>query len=304
MQIVCPQCVASYLVADAAMGDGRMVRCTDCGHIWLATPEEAAATAAAIAQPAAPAEAASIGATGPAAAAGSAGFGAAASAADHLNAAPGESTDFLAAAGESGKDDAAVAEAPPLVPDVDVAASAEPEGEAEGATIDADPGDDEAFVRQRAARREREAQRRRMRRPSWSTVILTLMVIIAGILAFRVQVVRAMPQTASLFAEIGLPVNLRGLVFHQVAVEKAQTDGVEVLIVKGEVVNVTRRLIEVPRLRFSLRDAAGAEVYHWTALPGQSMLGPGDVLLFRTRLASPPPQGQDIVIRFFNRNDR
>lgn len=302
MQIVCPQCAASYRVADAAMGDGRMVRCTNCGHVWLAIPEEEA-TAEAIAQPGAQAQAAPVGANGPAAAAGSGGIGAATRAADPATA-PGESTDFLAAAAESGKDDAAVADAPPLVPDADVAASAEPQGEAEGATIDADPGDDDAFVRQRAARRKREAQRRRMLSPSWPTVILTLMVIIAGILAFRVQVVRAMPQTASLFAEIGLPVNLRGLAFHRVAVEKAQTDGVAVLIVKGEIVNVTRRLIEVPRLRFSLRDAAGAEVYHWTALPGQSMLGPGDVLGFRTRLASPPPQGQDIAIRFFSRHDR
>lgn len=298
MQIVCPQCATSYLVAAGAMGDGRMVRCTSCGHVWLAIPAEAVATAGATERSAGPAGADAAGANGSSTAAGSDGTEVAAGAAS-ANAAPGESTDFLAAAGQSGRGAAAVEEAPSLVPDADAAESA-----GAAATIEAEPGDDDAFVRQRAARRKREAQRQRRRGSSWPTAILMLLAIIAGILAFRAQVVRAMPQTASLFAEIGLPVNLRGLAFHQVTVKKEQADGVAVLIVHGEVVNVTRRLVEVPRLRFALRDAKGGEVYHWTARPEQQVLGPGDILPFHTRLASPPPEGEDIMVRFFNRSDR
>ncbi|MEZ5785132.1 MAG: DUF3426 domain-containing protein [Xanthobacteraceae bacterium] len=301
MQIVCPQCATSYSVADAAMGDGRMVHCTSCDHIWLATPADAMANAAAAAQSAGQAEAGTAGMNVDVASAESGSAGAETNAADAVPAAA-ESTDFLPPGGESPPDGPAMADAPSLVPDSYAAAGAAADGA--GVTIDADPGDDDEFARQRAARREREAQRRRMRRPSWTTVILTLMVVIAAILAFRSQVVRAMPQTASLFARIGLPVNLRGLAFHQVAVEKEQSDGVAVLIVRGAVVNVTRRLIEVPRLRFALRDAAGAEVHHWTTLPAQPVLGPGDVMPFRTRLASPPENGEDILIRFLNRRDR
>jgi hypothetical protein len=68
-------------------------------------------------------------------------------------------------------------------------------------------------------------------------------------------------------------------------------------------VNVTNRTVEVPRLRFALRSRAGHEVYAWTTVTGRSTLGPGESAAFRTRLASPPSEGRDVVVRFFNRRD-
>jgi hypothetical protein len=44
-------------------------------------------------------------------------------------------------------------------------------------------------------------------------------------------------------------------------------------------------------------------VYAWTALPSKTMLGSGDGLPFRSRLASPPPDGRDVIVRFFSRRD-
>ena len=41
--------------------------------------------------------------------------------------------------------------------------------------------------------------------------IAALAAMLAGLIGWRVEVVRFAPQTASLFAAIGLPVNLRGL---------------------------------------------------------------------------------------------
>jgi len=76
-----------------------------------------------------------------------------------------------------------------------------------------------------------------------------------------------------------------------------------VLIVEGTIVNVTTRSLEVPRLRFALRNSAGHEVYAWTAQPGKPTLGSGNGLAFRTRLASPPADGRDVIVRFFNRRD-
>ena len=52
------------------------------------------------------------------------------------------------------------------------------------------------------------------------------------------------------------------------------------------------RVVEVPRLRFALRNRNGQEVYTWTALPGRSVLAPGETLAFRSRLASPPADGE------------
>jgi hypothetical protein len=32
-------------------------------------------------------------------------------------------------------------------------------------------------------------------------------------------------------------------------------------------------------------------------------LGPGETLAFQSRLASPPPETHDLLVRFFNRHD-
>jgi hypothetical protein len=52
-----------------------------------------------------------------------------------------------------------------------------------------------------------------------------------------------------------------------------------------------------------MRNGAGREIYTWTTLPARSVLAPGDSLPFQTRLASPPTEGREVVVRFFNRHD-
>ena len=61
--------------------------------------------------------------------------------------------------------------------------------------------------------------------------------------------------------------------------------------------------VDLPRIRFALRNSAGAEIYSWTAQPSQNVLEPGEALPFRSRLASPPAEGQDLQVRFFTRRD-
>ena len=61
--------------------------------------------------------------------------------------------------------------------------------------------------------------------------------------------------------------------------------------------------VELPRLRFSVRDAQGAEIYAWNAVLDQPVLKPGERAYFKSRLASPPPEGRNIDVRFFNKRD-
>ena len=76
-----------------------------------------------------------------------------------------------------------------------------------------------------------------------------------------------------------------------------------VLVVEGSIVNVTKRPVEVPRLRLSVLNEARSEVYSWTALPSRSILNPGEGLPFRSRLASPPAETHTVQVRFFSRRD-
>jgi hypothetical protein len=75
-------------------------------------------------------------------------------------------------------------------------------------------------------------------------------------------------------------------------------------VVEGAIVSAREHAVEVPRLRFAVRDRNGHEIYAWTALPSRSVLAPGETLTFRSRLASPPQEGHDVLVRFFHRRDR
>ena len=57
------------------------------------------------------------------------------------------------------------------------------------------------------------------------------------------------------------------------------------------------------QMSVALRNAAGAEVYAWTAQPSQPVLPAFETMPFRSRLASPPAEGHDIQVRFFTRRD-
>jgi hypothetical protein len=82
-----------------------------------------------------------------------------------------------------------------------------------------------------------------------------------------------------------------------------QHEGVPILVVEGNVVNAAHKPEDVPRLKFIVRNAARQEIYSWTAVPSRASLAPGEAVGFRTRLASPPSDARDVVLRFLNRRD-
>jgi hypothetical protein len=98
-------------------------------------------------------------------------------------------------------------------------------------------------------------------------------------------------------------VNLRGLGFKDLKITNEAVDGKPVLVIEGVIVGESRKPIELPRLRFSVRDAQGAEIYTWDAVLEQTTLKPGERAWFKSRLASPPPEGRKIDVRFFSKRD-
>jgi hypothetical protein len=186
-------------------------------------------------------------------------------------------------------------EAPPLAPGLPSGAL-KPDGAAENVET--------------VAARPRGKRGPVIRRPSMpgnqghlSMIILALIAVVATLFAARLSIVRHAPQMASFYETLGVPVNLRGLKFANVKVTRDMHDGVPVLVVEGTIQSLSAGPVEVPRLRFSLRNDAGSEVYSWTAMPTQSAVLPGEALPFRSRLASPPADALDVQVRFFNRRD-
>ncbi|HZP69682.1 MAG TPA: FxLYD domain-containing protein [Pseudolabrys sp.] len=190
--------------------------------------------------------------------------------------------------GESTQAPVVMADSPPLVPE-------------QPSTAPDETDEIENF----AARRKRlQARRKKERRSSrWIALILVLFAFNVALIGARTEVVRFFPQTASLFAAVGLPVNLRHLKFENMRISRETQEGLSALVIEGTIVNIANNAIEVPRLRFAARDASGQEIYTWSALPGRSILGPGEKLDFRSRFVSPPPNATDVMVRFFTPQD-
>jgi hypothetical protein len=124
-----------------------------------------------------------------------------------------------------------------------------------------------------------------------------------ALIVWRAEMVRLLPQTATFYQMVGLDVNLRGLAFKDIKISNETVDGKQVLVIEGMIVGQTRKPVELPRLRFSVRDEQGAEIYAWNAVLEQAVLKPGESAYFKSRLASPPPEGRNIDVRFFNKRD-
>jgi predicted Zn finger-like uncharacterized protein len=283
MHIVCPHCTTSYAIDLATLGAaGRTVRCSRCKEVWLARPENAVA---AVPAPAMAAAGQQAGGTGLAA-----------------------EWDALAREGDSPEQDTPVVDSPSISGDWPADGDTQA-GEADWPSVAADDADDTQ------SGPPRRAWFRKLFRPSAPPhapdkpfaslpfACAAMGALVLALVIWRVDVVRLLPQTAVLYKMAGLEVNLRGLMFKDVKITTETVEGKAVLVIEGVITGEAKKPVELPRLRFSVRDAQGAEIYAWNAVLEQPLLKPGERAWFKSRLASPPPEGRDIDVRFFNKRD-
>jgi predicted Zn finger-like uncharacterized protein len=278
MHIICPHCSTSYAIDLATLGaSGRTVRCSRCKEVWLARPEEAIAKAAA--------------APAPATAGG----------------------DDAAAEWERMANEEAGAEADtPVVDSPSISADWPADGASEANWPAAAQHDADEVGTSRPQRLSRLRnflkppslfQARNLSFNGLSTACAAMGALVLALVIWRADVVRLLPQTATFYRMVGLEVNLRGLSFKDVKISNETVDGKPVLVIEGVITGETHKAVELPRLRFSVRDAQGAEIYAWNAVLEQAILKPGEKAWFKSRLASPPPEGRNIDVRFFNKKD-
>jgi hypothetical protein len=120
----------------------------------------------------------------------------------------------------------------------------------------------------------------------------------------RHTVVSIVPQTGALFAAVGLPVNLRGVEFVNVRAELSTEKDQSVLIVEGDIRGIAPGRSQLAPLTVSLRDENGHMIFEWVSEAPALAVGLGETVPFRTRLVSPPYEGQKVVVRFAERDSR
>ncbi len=291
MHIVCPHCSTSYAINPATLGTaGRSVRCSRCKEVWLARPEDAIELPA---QAPAMAEASGEAAEQDAAAEWDA--------LAHEEGGEGQETSHVDSPSIAG----------------DWAGSSEHSSTTASAdwtsTARDDPHDMGAASRQRPSWLGRllgpnagpKAPLRASGRPfvGLPTACAAMGALVLALLTWRTDVVRLLPQTADFYKMVGLDVNLRGLRFKDVKITSETVEGKPVLVIEGVITGESNKPVELPRLRFSVRDAQGAEIYAWNTVLEQPVLKPGEKAWFKSRLASPPPEGRNIDVRFFTKRD-
>ncbi|MDV2983263.1 UNVERIFIED_CONTAM: zinc-ribbon domain-containing protein [Methylobacteriaceae bacterium AG10] len=129
---------------------------------------------------------------------------------------------------------------------------------------------------------------------------LVLAAALPLVLLARASVVRAMPQTAGLFARVGLPVNLRGIDLTDIAAFRVPAEGSNPtrLVVEGDLVAVARDRVAVPPIEIEVRDADGQSLYRWSVQGPRASLEPGERARFKASLSAPPEKGRQVEVRF------
>lgn len=278
MQIVCPHCTTSYAIKLETLGrEGRTVRCSRCKEVWLARPEDAIQMVVAepvMAEASRPAER--------------------------------RESDLAAQWNAVEAHETPVVDSPSIAGDFPGDRTGNTS--ADWAAMANDDADTAASPRKagwfgRLFGRSAAPRIRGRSIANLTTATAAMGALVVALFVWRADVVRLLPQSAGFYHLVGLDVNLRGLLFKDVKVTTETVEGKPVLVIEGVIVGQTKKTVELPRLRFSVRDSQGAEIYAWNTVLEQARLKPGDRAFFKSRLASPPAEGRSIDVRFFNKRD-
>lgn len=310
MKIVCPTCSADYTIADDMLGpNGRKVKCASCSNIWHAQaepetdPQTFDAAADAAADVTAPVEE---------------GISDEQAAIDRAMAEMDFDGGFDTASDASGDapgdDDVAV----DTSSQVAIRARREEDMELfEVEEIVASGPVDTGLDGEAGGLKTKLRVRLKGKGPSRVLVLLSKVVkivtpvaVAAGLvgLAFAIParegVVRALPDTATLFAMIGLPVNVRGVEFSQFIAERSTVAGLQVLSIEGSISNVVDRSVPLTPLRMALMGAEGEELFVWRVEPDAEQLDPEQSLAIASELTAPPPNVDGVAVRFLQDGER
>jgi predicted Zn finger-like uncharacterized protein len=132
----------------------------------------------------------------------------------------------------------------------------------------------------------------------WAAIAAAFLLVVGAAMVFRIDVVRAVPRTASLYAALGMPVNQVGLTIERIQAQPALQDGRAALMVTGVVRNIRSKPVVSPPLRIALLDKAGKRVAARTARVTDPKVPPGGLRIFSVAMLDPPASAVDVEVTF------
>ena len=134
--------------------------------------------------------------------------------------------------------------------------------------------------------------------PLLAPAIIALAVVGSALLSGRHAAARVFPPLASVFERAGLASNAIGFELRDVRASLVTEAGGPALAIEGEIRNIRSATRDAPDLRFVVRAPDGRELYSWTGAPSEPKIRGGGVARFKARLASPPRDGGEVLVRF------
>jgi len=127
--------------------------------------------------------------------------------------------------------------------------------------------------------------------------------LVAGTFFFKDELVAKVPQLNDVFKMIGFHQVGAGLQIQRVEHARESDQGLEVLVVRGQVENVADGPRPVPVLRAILFDAEGEPIQQTDAAPLKSELKKGEKMSFKIRVREPSPLSRRITVTFIDPKD-
>jgi len=152
------------------------------------------------------------------------------------------------------------------------------------------------FRQQKAERLRRERVRAAL--AAWGVTGAALAASTGGAIVFRQDVAELWPRSASAFAAVGLDVNVYGLEFSDLAVERALEGPTPVLLVSGEVRNIGSGAKDAPPIRITLRDDHDREIFETVHRVDAPAIAAGQGTPFLIRVENPPVEAVDLEAAF------
>jgi predicted Zn finger-like uncharacterized protein len=153
----------------------------------------------------------------------------------------------------------------------------------------------------RARPTPRPERRRRLGSASligWLIGVLLVLILAAAIIG-RNEVVAIFPEAAPVYQKVGLSVTLPlGLQFENVTSERFDERGIAILVIEGDIVNLSEQPRDVPQVRITLLDDSGREIHQELFEPADSKLESGGKTQFSGRLVNPAAEARNFSVTF------
>jgi len=157
-----------------------------------------------------------------------------------------------------------------------------------------------AAVTPKSVRRPARAEAKRSGSPvGWLLALGAVVLLFVSVVIGRNGIVGKFPATAAVYQSVGLQVEQDfGLEFKDVTLDWQREGGAFVLVVEGEIVNLSDTDQPIPPVRMAILDSEGRELQHEYFDVGESEIEAGNRVNFSGRMVDPIDKGENFRLTF------